>query len=217
MEASIINPDHTVLRDQSDLGSYYPKCIRRWKSRRWLSWKVGKGLKDMTCLNNKNIWDFHLYQKFFSYPCYLDRTDSLIIGCIGTHEHGHQVTSMFSQSDVIMKQMEECTDRWKLCWGHRGWTKHKWVWPGNATITDHKPTYWTQNTYNHTTSRTQLSKATRPEVIKPFLCPTLLSMEFHLFVERKILKNSNFFQLASYLEGGPLMWMMPLHLNQKSD
>ena len=26
-------------------------------------------------------------------------------------------------------------------------------------------------------------------------------------------------QLASYLEGGPLMWMMPLHLhvNQKSD
>ena len=24
-------------------------------------------------------------------------------------------------------------------------------------------------------------------------------------------------QLASYLEGGPLMWMMPLHFNQKSD
>ena len=22
-------------------------------------------------------------------------------------------------------------------------------------------------------------------------------------------------QLASYLDGGPLMWMMPLHLNQK--
>ena len=28
-----------------------------------------------------------------------------------------------------------------------------------------------------------------------------------------------FVQLASYLEGGPLMWMMPMHLhgNQKSD
>ena len=24
-------------------------------------------------------------------------------------------------------------------------------------------------------------------------------------------------QLASYLEGGLLMWMMPLHVNQKSD
>ena len=24
-------------------------------------------------------------------------------------------------------------------------------------------------------------------------------------------------QLASYLEGGPLMWMMPLHINQKSN
>ena len=24
-------------------------------------------------------------------------------------------------------------------------------------------------------------------------------------------------QLASYLEGGPLMWMMPLHVNKKSN
>ena len=29
-------------------------------------------------------------------------TRGLFIGCIGTHSHGHQVTSMFSQSDVIM-------------------------------------------------------------------------------------------------------------------
>ena len=29
-------------------------------------------------------------------------TRGLIIGCIGTHAHGRQVTSVFSQSDVIM-------------------------------------------------------------------------------------------------------------------
>ena len=42
--------------------------------------------------------------KLLSYLCDFTQavTKGLFIGCIGTHEHGRQVTSIFSQSDVIM-------------------------------------------------------------------------------------------------------------------
>ena len=38
------------------------------------------------------------------YLCYLIQaiTRGLFIGCIGTRQNGHQVMSVFSQSDVIM-------------------------------------------------------------------------------------------------------------------
>ena len=45
-----------------------------------------------------------LRQNLLSYSCYLTQavTRGLFIGCIGTHAHGHQVTLMFRQSEVIM-------------------------------------------------------------------------------------------------------------------
>ena len=53
---------------------------------------------------DKNIWDFSLGQKFSSYPCYLTQAvmRGMPIGSIGTCAHGRQVTTVFSQSDVIM-------------------------------------------------------------------------------------------------------------------
>ena len=36
---------------------------------------------------------------YLSYPEAVTR--GLFVGCTGTHAHGHQVTSLFSQNDVI--------------------------------------------------------------------------------------------------------------------
>ena len=43
--------------------------------------------------------DLHTKKDMLSYPGCHVRT---VIGCTGTHAHGHQVMSMFNQSDVII-------------------------------------------------------------------------------------------------------------------
>ena len=75
------------------------RFILQHRSRFWrLFWKRHSWTLD------KDIWDITLGQKFLSNPSYLTQAvmRGLFIGCIWPHAYGRRVTSMFSQSDIIM-------------------------------------------------------------------------------------------------------------------